>query len=283
LGSGDLDRRLGDQARDDEVGELAATFDVMADKVASAMTAQRRLLSDVSHQLRTPLTVARGHLEVLGRTGASDPAEVTSTVALVVDELDHMRTLVERLLLLGAAMEPDFLDPAPVDLRMLLADVLEAGRMLADRRWAMTSAPDVVLLADASKLRGALLNLLDNAAKATASGDRIELRTRRHTDGSLTISVEDGGPGIPVAQRAEALTRFRRPPAHRADARGSGLGLAIVSAVASAHGGRLEIGDSTLGGCRVSVILPPESVLQTQMEPSRNGQDADFPATGTSR
>lgn len=201
-------------------------------------------------------------LEVLGRTGAADPADVTSTVTLVVEELDHMRTLVERLLLLGAAMEPDFLDPAPVDLRLLLADLLEAGRALADRRWSMTPAPDVVLLADGSKLRGALLNLLDNAAKATTAGDRIELRSRCRRDGSLEISVEDSGPGIPPAHRAEALARFRRLDVHRADTRGSGLGLAIVNAVATAHGGRLRIGDSDLGGCRMSVLLPPDIVLQ---------------------
>lgn len=288
LGSGDLDRRLGDQGRDDEVGELAATFDVMADRVAAAMTAQRRLLADVSHQLRTPLTVARGHLEVLSRTGAADPAEVQSTVTLVVDELDHMRTLVERLLMLGAAMEPDFLDLAPVDLRMLLADLLEASRTLADRQWAMTSAPDVVLFADASKLRGALLNLLDNAAKATAPGDRIELRSRLRSDGGLEISVEDSGPGIPVAHRAEALTRFRRPDVRRSDTRGSGLGLAIVSAVATAHGGQLRLGDSLLGGCQVRVILPPEMIWPTgvgrlQGPKAISAAPTDAPAAGPVR
>ena len=288
LGSGDLDRRLGDQGRDDEVGELAATFDVMADRVAAAMTAQRRLLADVSHQLRTPLTVARGHLEVLGRTGAADPDEVRSTVTLVVDELDHMRTLVERLLMLGAAMEPDFLDLAPVDLRMLLADLLEAGRTLADRQWAMTPAPDVVLFADASKLRGALLNLLDNAAKATSPGDRIELRSHLRNDGGLEICVEDSGPGIPVAHRAEALARFRRPDVHRPDTRGSGLGLAIVNAVATAHGGRVRLGDSTLGGCQVRVILPPEMVVQSEIGRGQGSQTnsdaaADTPAAGSVR
>jgi signal transduction histidine kinase len=255
LGRGDLDRRLGDQGRDDEVGELAATFDVMADRVASAMSAQRRLLSDVSHQLRTPLTVARGHLEVLGRTGSADRDEVEATVTLVVDELDHMRTLVERLLLLGAAMEPDFLETAPLDLRSLLADLLDAGRMLADRHWSMGPAPDLVLVADTSKLRGALLNLLDNAAKATTPADRIELRCALRADGGLEIAVEDSGPGIPAAQRSAAVTRFRRPGA--ADSEGSGLGLAIVHAVAEAHGGTLELGDSDLGGCRVAVVLPP--------------------------
>src|SRR5436305_5033682 len=144
----------------------------MTDWLASAMTAQRRLLSDVSHQLRTPLTVARGHLEVLGRTDAENPREVRKTVALVVDELDHMRSLVERLLMLGRSLEPDFLEPVPIDLRSMLAEVLDAARVLAPRKWELSDVPDLVLLADAAKLRGALPNLLDHAVHATKRGDR---------------------------------------------------------------------------------------------------------------
>ena len=91
ISNGQLDQRLGEQASDDEVGELARTFDEMLDHLAAAMSNQRRLLSDVSHQLRTPLTVVRGHLEVLARTGADDEAEVRSTIELVVDELEVTR------------------------------------------------------------------------------------------------------------------------------------------------------------------------------------------------
>ncbi len=162
---------------------LAATFDQMADRVAAAMEAQRRLLSDVSHQLRTPLTVARGHLEVLGRGPAPDPAEVRETVDLVVDEIDHMRALVERLLLLGRALEPDFLDQIPVDLRTFCLDLFAAARVLAPRDWQLSEVPDVVVDVDEAKLRGALLNLIDNAVRATADGDTVALSVggvRRH-------------------------------------------------------------------------------------------------------
>ena len=126
--SGDLDRRLGDQGTDDEVGQLAATFDSMLDRLETAMTLQRRLLSDVSHQLRTPLTVARGHLEVLARQEDADIVEVRDTVAVVIDELDHMRSLVERLLLLGRALEPDFLQLERLDLRTFLSDLFDAAQ-----------------------------------------------------------------------------------------------------------------------------------------------------------
>jgi len=254
IGEGEVERRLGDQGTDDEVGQLATTFDKMLDRMEGAMTAQRRLLSDVSHQLRTPLTVARGHLEVLQRTGLDDPGAVDETVAVVVDELDHMRTLVERLLLLGRAMEPDFVVPEPIDLRSFLADVHAAAGVLAERDFRLPEIPDVVLYADPANLRGALLNLVDNAVRATATGDTIELSAMLHTDmGDLLISVDDSGPGIPPESRESVLGRFERVGVPDG---GHGLGLAIVKVVAEAHGASVAIATSRLGGCRVTIQLP---------------------------
>jgi signal transduction histidine kinase len=253
--SGDLDRRLGDQGTDDEVGKLAATFDSMLDRLQAAMVVQRRLLSDVSHQLRTPLTVARGHLEVLARQPHADMAEVRDTVAVVVDELDHMRSLVERLLLLGRALEPDFLEVERLDLRTFLSDLTDSARVLAPRHWALAPVPDVVLEVDVAKLRGALLNLVDNAVGATTPDDAVEVRAvRSPLDGSIVLSVEDSGPGIPDAQLPTVLARFGRLGS--ADRQGSGLGLAIVTAVAEAHGGTFALGRSELGGCRAAITLP---------------------------
>jgi signal transduction histidine kinase len=256
IGSGTLDQRLGDQGSNDEVGELARTFDAMLDRVQAAMTAQRRLLSDVSHQLRTPLTVVRGHLEVLGRGGADDPVEVRETLDLVIDEIDHTRVVVERLLMLGRAMEPDFLDTRPVEVRALLDEVYEAVRVLADREFLLPQAPyGVVADLDFEKLRGALMNLVDNAVRATKPGDAIALVAEvDHVDEVIKLSVDDSGPGIPEDQRAAVLQRFSRPGARDRD--GSGLGLAIVRAVAEGHGGRIIIETSDLGGARVTMVLP---------------------------
>jgi len=263
IGSASLDQRLGDQGSDDEVGELARTFDAMLERVQTAMTAQRRLLSDVSHQLRTPLTVARGHLEVLERTGIDDPDQVRETVDLVIDELDHTRALVERLTMLGRAMEPDFLAPQPVELQPFLAELHEAVRVLAPRTFLLPPAPDLLLNVDAAKLRGAILNLIDNAVRATTTGDDNALVAAGDgRDGSLRLSVEDSGPGIPESQRAAVLRRFARPGARDAD--GSGLGLAIVKAVAEAHGGSIAVGESDLGGASVTVVLPATRILATR-------------------
>lgn len=266
IGSGRLERRLGDDGRTDEVGELARTFDAMQGRIDTSMTAQRRLLSDVSHQLRTPLTVARGYLEVLQRTGTDQPGRVEETVEVVIDELDHMRTLVERLLLLGRAMEPDFLAPELIEVRSLLTDVHEASAVLAERRFELAPVPDLVIEADPGKLRGALLNLLDNAVRVTGPGDTIRISVVYPGSspggagaGELELVVEDSGPGIPAEQREAVLRRFARPGARDSD--GSGLGLAIVKAVAETHGGRVALGQSSLGGARVAIVLPARRIL----------------------
>lgn len=255
--AGELDRRLGDQGTDDEVSQLAGTFDTMLDRLSSVMGAQRRLLSDVSHQLRTPLTVARGHLEVLARTGYADRPATEETVAIVLDELEHMSGLVDSLLLLGRAIEPDFLQLEPIDLRSFVGDLREAAVVLADRRWTIDNLPDVVLWADAPKLRGALLNLVDNAVKATSPGDRLALCAALDPGrGGVVLAVEDSGSGIAPSDRERVLARFTR--AVGSPTPGSGLGLAIADAVARAHGGTVDISSSSLGGARVAIALPAE-------------------------
>jgi signal transduction histidine kinase len=255
IGSGNLDQRLGDQRSNDEVGELARTFDSMLDRVQAVMTAQRRLLSDVSHQLRTPLTAARGHLEVLGRGSVDNPAEVRETLDVVIDQIDHTRAVVDRLLMLGRAMEPDFLETRPTELRRLLSEVHAALTVLAPRHFIAPVAPDLVIDVDAEKLRGALMNLVDNAVRATRDGDTVAIGARVDFEHELLrISVDDSGPGIPRSEREAVLQRFSRPGA--SDTEGSGLGLAIVKAVAEGHGGWIEIETSSYGGARVTIVLP---------------------------
>ena len=255
IGEGNLEERLGDQGSNDEVGQLARTFDSMLDRVASAMSSQRRLLSDVSHQLRTPLTAARGHLEVLGRGSVDDPVEVRETLNLVIDQIDHTRAVVDRLLMLGRAMEADFLDAHPVELRRLLSEVHETTSVLAPRHFLAPEAPDLVFEVDVEKLRGALFNLLDNAIRATGEGDSVGIVAEVDWSRRMVrISVDDSGPGIPEGARQLVLERFSRPGAR--DRYGSGLGLAIVTAVAEAHGGWIEIGVAPAGGARVTMALP---------------------------
>jgi signal transduction histidine kinase len=261
IGSGPLDKRLGDNGSTDEVGELARTFDAMLDRLATAMTAQRRLLADVSHQLRTPLTVVRGHLEVLNRSDDRDPASIQDTYELVMDELDHMAVLVERLLMLGRAMEPDLLTSVSADLSELIEGAVESFAVVADRQFVVSPMPEMRMMVDREQLRGAIVNLLENAVHATRDGEVISVEAKLDQGTKeIRVVVEDSGPGIPAAQREAALQRFARPGARDAD--GSGLGLAIVKAVALAHGGSISIDQSpALGGARVAIVMPPERLV----------------------
>jgi signal transduction histidine kinase len=153
----------------------------------------------------------------------------------------------------------------PVDLRTFCADVVDAACVLAPREWKLSPVPDVVARFDEAKVRGALLNLVDNAVRATKDGDVVAVAADRRWDGGIVLSVDDSGPGIPEERRAEVLRRFARPGA--ADSEGSGLGLAIAATVAAAHGGSLELADSPYGGLRASLSLPATVVAATPLEP----------------
>ncbi|MST31603.1 HAMP domain-containing protein [Acidimicrobiaceae bacterium USS-CC1] len=253
---GDLGGRLGgapgEGGAGDEVGRLRAAFDQMRERIAAGLDAQRQLLSDVSHQLRTPLTVARGHLEVLARNPAPERAEMVETTARVIAELEGMSVLVDRLLLLGRSFAPDFVEAAPVALRAFMGDLFAAARVLAERGWALAAVPDVVVVVDGPKLRGALLNLVDNAVKATGTGDGIELGARCATE--VAFWVTDTGSGIAAAAQGEVFGRFRRSGS--SGRQGTGLGLAIVEAVAEAHGGRVGLHSVEGRGTTVEIVLP---------------------------
>ena len=253
------DRRLEERRPDDEIGRLVHTFNGMLDRLDRASQAQRRLLSDVSHQMRTPLTVMRGHLEVARRTGVSDQAETLATIDLVLDELDHTSALVDRLLILGRSLEPDFIQSEPVELRAFLADLHTAVQPLAPRHWALDAVPGVVVLVDREKLRGALLNLVDNAIKATKPGDTIAIGAAAGPGGTVVLSVADSGKGIPVELHERIFGRFERGA--RADERGAGLGLAIVKAVAEAHGGSVGLESAAGAGCTIRITLPAGRVI----------------------
>ena len=251
-------RRLDDRPSDDEIGELVRTFNSMLDRLEAAALAQRRLLSDVSHQMRTPLTVMRGHLEVARRT---EPAstETSETFDLLLDELAHTSALVDRMLVLGHSLEPDFVKPDPVDLRELVGDVYTAARALAPRRWALGPVPDLVIQVDRDKVRGALLNLVDNAIKATTPEDEIRIGATQGPGRTIAITVSDTGRGIPPEMHARIFERFER--GGPADERGSGLGLAIVKAVSEAHGGHATIDSAVGAGCTVSIVLPASRIV----------------------
>jgi signal transduction histidine kinase len=205
--------------------------------VESQAARQERFLHDASHELRTPVTIARGHLEVLRRSNGKPAPEID----VALDELQRIEQILERLLLLAKADQPDFVVVENVDLEPFLEDVFMRWSEVAPRAWRLGHVTDGLLTVDPEGLRCALDALLENAVKYTDPGDEIELRSIRSGNGVL-IEIEDGGCGIPPDALGHIWDRFARADAARSRAQGGvGLGLAIVDAIAKAHDGRCRV------------------------------------------
>jgi two-component system OmpR family sensor kinase len=222
----------------------------LADQRASLLEQQQRFVHDASHELRTPVTIARGHLEIL-RSGA----ERSTEFAVALDELNRMDRIIERLLRLAATDQPDFVVPARIDIEPFLEDVFLRWAEVAPRAWQLGALEVGVLKADPEALREALDALLENAVKYTEPGAEIELSS--HAQGAtLVIDVRDAGQGIDDDATERIFARFGRADAARSrNAGGVGLGLAIVDAIAKAHGGTCSLRTSAAGST-FSLKLP---------------------------
>ena len=214
-----------------------------ANQRASLLQRQERFLHDASHELRTPVTIARGHLEVHRRTNGKAAHEID----VALDELLRIEQILDRLLLLAKADQPDFVVFKEVDLESYLEDVFMRWSEMAPRGWNLGTLAAGTLTVDPEGLRAALDALLENAVKYTEGGDTIELRSRASA-GNVVIEVADGGEGVPREALAQIFERFARADAARTRAKGGvGLGLAIVDAIAKAHGGRCTVKNSRSG------------------------------------
>jgi two-component system, OmpR family, sensor kinase len=245
----DLRRRI-DVEGHDEIAELASTFNGMLDRLETSFATQRRFLDDAGHELRTPITIARGHLELLG----DDPQEKEETVALVLDELSRMARIVNDLLLLAKAEEPDFLEREPVDVDALTDELHAKVPALGDRQWVLEARGEGVVAADRQRLTQAVVQLAQNAVQHTRPGDEIALGSSV-TPEELRLWVRDSGPGIAADEQERIFDRFVRAQGNR-HREGAGLGLSIVRAIAEAHGGRVVLRSRPGAGALFTLVLP---------------------------
>lgn len=245
----DLSRRIPVQGRD-EVANLSATFNAMLDRLDASFSTQRQFLDDAGHELRTPITIVRGHLELLG----DDPAEREETVAIATDELDRMARLVDDLLTLAKAERIDFLQRESLELGTLTDELVAKAGALAERRWVIDARGEGSFDADRQRLTQAVMQLAENAARHTGPGDEIGIGTSVDRMWAR-LWVRDTGPGVPPGQERRIFERLvRGPGTERRES--SGLGLAIVSAIAEAHDGRVELTTPSGGGATFAIVLP---------------------------
>lgn len=268
ISESDLTKRIPVEG-EDEISRLASTFNDMLDRLETAFTTQRTFIDDAGHELRTPITIIRGHLDVM----SDDPDDRAETMALVSNELDRMGRIVDDLLLLAKAEQPDFVQPQLVEMTDLTTELLFKARALGPREWKLDACAEGTILLDPQRMTQAVLNLARNAVEHTTTGAEIGLGSD-WDPGGVRLWVRDTGIGISPDEQERIFDRFARGR-HGRRSDGAGLGLAIVASIAEAHEGRVEV-DSTLGeGATFTLILPgspqvtgpPESAAQIDDTP----------------
>jgi signal transduction histidine kinase len=230
------------------------SYQLIAAQIVRILTEQRRFLQDAAHQLRTPITIALGHAELLADALASDQQE-GEDIAVVIGELTRLRRISERLLLIAAAADPAFLHPEPVALNELVTELVRRWRPTADRRWQTGTLDSVTVPADRERLSLALDALIENAVRHTSSDDAIQLSVIGGApDGPARLVVTDTGTGIAIDQLPFIFGRFTT--GGNGWSQGTGLGLPLVAAVATAHGGTVNVRSEPGEGSEFELRLP---------------------------
>jgi len=244
----------------DELGALARSFNDLLGRLEAVLSQQRQFMADASHELRTPVSVARTALEVtLGKPERSE-GEYRESLGIVAGQMRRLTRIVDDMLTLARADADELpLVPRPLYLDELVADCVKSARLLADAKGVAVEwrgSEDVDARADETRLRQALMNLLDNAIRHTPAGSRVSVAVERRPD-ALSVAVTDGGPGIPLADSERVFQRFVRLNPARRDGEGAGLGLPIARTIVEAHGGSLVLERSDPSGSTFVVRLPP--------------------------
>jgi signal transduction histidine kinase len=233
---------------------------LVGEENARLLRAQRRFLQDASHHLRTPITIALTYAELLARDLA-DRAELHD-VQVVIAEMGRLRRLSERLLVIAAAEDPDFLHPEPVALDEFAIDTIQRWQPTASRRWRLAQLDAATIWADLERLSLAVDALLENAVRHTSEDEVIQMSVIQGDDGTIRVVVSDTGSGIPSSELPYVFERFRTGSNPKGP-RGTGLGLALVRAVAKAHGGDAHVRSTPGEGSEFELALPAATGEET--------------------
>lgn len=254
--AGDFSQRVPEAATDDELGRLATVFNVMLSSLERAYAAQQRFIADASHELRAPLAIVRGNLELLEVAIRLPVEERTIAIREARQESDRLARLVDDLLSLARADAGVPMQRQPVELdRVLMMAFGAAHRLASGQRLELGVVTPCTIAGDSDRLTQLILILLDNGIRYTPAGGMVRASLRREADRVL-IEVEDTGIGIAAEDLPRVFDRFfRADPARSRDPAGTGLGLAIARWITEQHAGDLEIGSTLGSGTRVRVRL----------------------------
>jgi two-component system, OmpR family, sensor kinase len=259
VAAGDLSARAHLPAGADEIGRLGRAFDGMVERVESTLRSQRQFAADASHELRSPLTVLGGFVDVLGRSALAESDEGARTLTAMRREIDRLSRLATDLLLLSQLEAGGGnLVPRPMDLGELVEDIGHAAQVLArGRRVVVERDGPLPIVADRDRLTQALMNLIDNAVRHTPGNGLISLTSRRDGQTAVAVVANEGEP-IDAQHLAYLFERFYRVPLAEGSERPgdhAGLGLPIVKAIAEASGGTADV-SSDATATRFHLRLP---------------------------
>ena len=237
-----------------ELAELGRTFNQMMNRLENSFVTQRNFINDAGHELKTPITIIRGHLELID----DDPQAQQETIDLVIDELDRMNRLVADLSLLTKAERPDFLQVETIALTSFIKGLFSKLQALGERNWNLENhVSSGILIGDRQRITQAIINLANNAVQHTKANSLIVLGAKLDGD-RVAFWIRDTGEGIVTDEQQRIFDRFARVKNTPRRSEGSGLGLAIVKAIVFAHRGSIEL-QSQLGvGSTFTLIFPLE-------------------------
>jgi two-component system, OmpR family, sensor kinase len=264
IAAGDLSKRVEPATPKTEIGRLGLALNGMLSQIEAAFAERtesnnrlRRFIADASHELRTPLTSIRGYSEMLRRGAGESPADSELARRRIEEESVRMSTLVDDMLLIARLDQGRPLEKKPVDLQAIAADAASDARAVAPLRQITLTAPGPVMVeGDDLRIRQVVGNLVRNALVHTPQQAAIEIGVSTE-NGTGRMSVADHGPGLEAKEMARIFEPFYRvDPSRSRDSGGAGLGLSIVSAVVSAHGGKVSVKETSGGGVTFEVDLP---------------------------
>lgn len=237
-----------------ELAQLGNTFNAMMERIEDSFATQRNFINDAGHELKTPITIIRGHLELMD----IDTPDQQETVNLTIDELDRMNRLVEDLIVLTKAERPDFLKIETIELTTFMTELFSKMQTLGERNWHLDNQIlSGKMTGDRQRITQSIINLANNAVQHTPVDSLIVFGAKLEGD-KVEFWLRDTGNGIAASEQERIFDRFARVRNSRRVSEGSGLGLSIVKAVVEAHGGAINL-QSKLGiGSTFTLVFPLE-------------------------
>lgn len=254
----DLGRRIEQTGTNDELEELARTFNHMLNRIQTGFEQQRRFVSDASHELRTPITVISGYADMLDRWGKKDSAALEEGIAAIKSETANMYDLIEKLLFLARADQgKQIMRKVPMHMDLLIKEVAQETRLIASSHELILAKNDpATVLIDAAAIKQMLRIFIENSIKYTPHGGKItiaSIKTERH----LEVTVQDTGIGIPEEDQSKIFNRFYRVDKSRSkDTGGTGLGLSIAKWIADDHNSTIHLVSNLGEGTSITVQIP---------------------------